>query len=154
MSVLNLSSARQVKVEDFDAIKCIYDGKDVFLWLPTGFGKSICYETAVCFNYKHSDGGTGSGCTVVVVVSPLVSLIMGAIATSATLQAVYLVWLFNYPHNNTCNLSIIGLVWKRFPESFAYVQTVVWVTRLAKLTSLAINYDEALIYNICNQRAK
>ena len=37
------------------------------------------YETAVCFNYKHSDGGTGGGCSVVLVVSPLVSLIMEAI---------------------------------------------------------------------------
>ena len=28
-------------------------------------------ETAVCFNYKHSDGGIGGGCSVVVVVSTL-----------------------------------------------------------------------------------
>ena len=56
-------------------------GKDVFLRLPMGFGKPICYETAVRFNYKHSDGGTGGGCSVVLVVSPLVSLIMEAIAT-------------------------------------------------------------------------
>ena len=34
-----------LKAEQLDAIKCIYDGKDVFLWLSTGFGKSICYET-------------------------------------------------------------------------------------------------------------
>ena len=27
------------------------------------------------FNYKHSDGGTGGGCSIVLVVSPLVSLI-------------------------------------------------------------------------------
>jgi len=25
-------------------IKHLYEGKDVFLWLPTGFGKSLCYE--------------------------------------------------------------------------------------------------------------
>ena len=63
-----------LKAEQLDAIKCIYDGKDVFLWLPTGFGKSICYETLpFVFNYKHSDGGTGGGCSVVLVVSPLVS---------------------------------------------------------------------------------
>ena len=48
-----------LKVEQLDAIKCIYDGKDVFLWLPTGFGKSICYETLpFVFNYKHRDGRT------------------------------------------------------------------------------------------------
>ena len=70
-----------LKAEQLDAIKCIYDGKDVFLWLPTGFVKSICYETLpFVFNYKHSDGGTGGGCSVVLVVSPLVSLIMEAIA--------------------------------------------------------------------------
>ena len=68
-----------LKAEQLDAIKCIYDGKDVFLWLPMGFGKSICYETLV-FNYKHSDGGTGGGCSVVLVMSPLVSLIMEAIS--------------------------------------------------------------------------
>ena len=34
-----------LKAEQLDAIKCIYDCKDIFLWLPTGFGKSICYET-------------------------------------------------------------------------------------------------------------
>ena len=34
-----------MKAEQLDAIKCIYDGKDIFLWLPTGFGKFICYKT-------------------------------------------------------------------------------------------------------------
>ena len=70
-----------LKAEQLDAIKCICDGKDVSPWLPTGFGKSICYETLpFVFNCKHSDGGTGGGCSVVLVVSPLVSLIMEAIA--------------------------------------------------------------------------
>ena len=42
---------------------------------------SICYETLpFVFNYKHSDGGAGGGCSVVLVMSPLVSLIMEAIA--------------------------------------------------------------------------
>ena len=97
---------------------------DIFLWLPTGFGTSICYETAVCF-YKHSDGRTGGSCSVVLVVSPLVYLIGShrRINTAATLQAVYLVWLF-LRITTTCNLSIIGLVRKRFPESLAHAQTV------------------------------
>ena len=71
-----------LKAEQLGAIKCIYDGKDVFLWLPTGFGKSICYETLpFVFNYKHSDGGTGGGCSVVLVVSPLVSLMADQVAS-------------------------------------------------------------------------
>ena len=69
-----------LKAEQLDAIKCICDSKDVSPWLPTGFGKSICYETLpFVFNCKHSDGGTGGGCSIVLV-SPLVSLIMEAIA--------------------------------------------------------------------------
>ena len=49
------------------------DGKDVFLWLPRdNFGKSIRYETLpFVFNYNHSDGGTGGGCSVVLIVSLL-----------------------------------------------------------------------------------
>ena len=39
-----------LKAEQLDAIKCIYDGKDVFLWLPTGFGK--LRDSAVCFQLQ------------------------------------------------------------------------------------------------------
>ena len=36
------------------------------------FGKSIRYETLpFVFNYNHSDGGTGGGCSVVLIVSLL-----------------------------------------------------------------------------------
>ena len=27
-----------------EAVRCIYKGKDAFLWLPTSFGNSVCYE--------------------------------------------------------------------------------------------------------------
>ena len=65
-----------LKAEQLDAIKCTRDGEDVFLWLPTRFGKPICYKTLLLvFNYKHSDSGTGGGCSIVLVVSPLVSLV-------------------------------------------------------------------------------
>ena len=53
--------------------------KDAFPWLPTGFGKSVCYET-LPFS-AASDGGTGGGCSVVLVVSPVVSLIVYQVAS-------------------------------------------------------------------------
>ena len=31
-----------LKKEQLEAIKAIYDGCDAFIWLPTGYGKSIC----------------------------------------------------------------------------------------------------------------
>ena len=42
------------KPEQVAAIQSVYDGKDVFVWLPTGFGKSFCYE-ALPFvaDWKH-----------------------------------------------------------------------------------------------------
>ena len=35
-----------LKPQQWKFVKCMYEGKDVFLWLPTGFGKSICYEVS------------------------------------------------------------------------------------------------------------
>jgi len=33
-----------LKDEQTACVKVIYEGKDAFLWQPTGFGKSKCYE--------------------------------------------------------------------------------------------------------------
>ena len=119
-------------------------------------------ETAVCFNYKHSDGGPGGGCSIVLVVLPFVSLINGSycrVNTAATLQAVYLVWLF-LRITTTCNLSIIGLVRKRFPESFAHAQTVdtrplfsppTWPGYEANLQVIVYVLSSILSLVFCNQ---
>ena len=56
--------------------RCVYEGKNAFLWLPTGFGKLVGYEMLSCIlDYKQSELGTGlSSYTVVLLVLPLVSL--------------------------------------------------------------------------------
>ena len=36
-----VNPAVTLKPEQFAAMRAVYDGKDVFVWLPTGFGKSI-----------------------------------------------------------------------------------------------------------------
>ena len=53
-------------------VKAIYEGKDVFLWLPTGFGKSMCYEV-LPFVFDDKLGRRDS---LVIVVSPLISLMV------------------------------------------------------------------------------
>jgi len=39
------SPGMHLKPEQVASISAIYNGKDVFIWLPTGFGKSVCYKT-------------------------------------------------------------------------------------------------------------
>ena len=51
-------------------IRAAYDGRVVFVCLPTSFGKSVCYQ-ALSFVMDHQRGCSGSA---VIVVSPLVAL--------------------------------------------------------------------------------
>ena len=45
----------QLKEAQKNALRCLFRGEDVFLWLPTGFGKSICYEALpFLFDFKLS----------------------------------------------------------------------------------------------------
>ena len=37
-----------LKAQQREAVKHVWDGKDVFVLLPTGFGKSIIYEVLPC----------------------------------------------------------------------------------------------------------
>ena len=43
LSCLELGDIK-LKDKQREAVHSIYHGKDVFLWLPTGYGKSICYQ--------------------------------------------------------------------------------------------------------------
>ena len=61
-----------LKAEQATCIKYIYDGKDVFLRLPTGFGKSLCYEV-LPFVF---DDKLGKDNSLVIVVSPPISLMV------------------------------------------------------------------------------
>ena len=67
-----------LKPQQLEAIRHIYEGRDVFLWLPTGFGKSVCYEVLpFVMDHKRGKLGTGSGSySIVLVISPLVSLMV------------------------------------------------------------------------------
>ena len=72
-----------LKLEQLQAVHHMYEGRNVFLWLPTGFGKSICYEVLpFLFDCKLGKcDAAGSERSIVVVVSPLVSLMVDQVAS-------------------------------------------------------------------------
>ncbi len=71
----------QLKAEQREVIKEVYDGNDVFVWLPTGFGKSLCFE-CLPFMFDMKLGRVAGGNrSVVVVVSPLVSLMIDQVSS-------------------------------------------------------------------------
>jgi len=45
MSMFDEAVSLKLKPEQLQAIHHVYDGKNGFLWLPTGFGKLVCYKT-------------------------------------------------------------------------------------------------------------
>ena len=66
-----------------EAIKSIYEGKDVFTWLPTGYGKSLRYQLLL-FLLDFKLGRTRAIATewsVALVISPLVSLMVDQVCS-------------------------------------------------------------------------
>ena len=68
----------RLKPEQLQAVRHIYEGRDVFLWLPTTFDKSICHEVLL-FLLDCKLGKSES--SIVIVVSPLVSLMVDQVAS-------------------------------------------------------------------------
>ena len=67
-----------LKSEQVKAINLLSQGHDVFVWFPTGYGKSICYQV-LPFVFDRLLGRSESPSvdqSVVLVVSPLVSLMV------------------------------------------------------------------------------
>ena len=65
-----------LKKQQAMAVRAVYDGRDVFVWLPTGFGKSVCFQTLpFVFDFKLGLVGAQEK-SVVIVVAPLVALMV------------------------------------------------------------------------------
>lgn len=70
-----------LKDKQVEAISAVYGGSDVFVFLPTGFGKSICFQV-LPFLFDHKMGRvSGQNENCVIVISPLVSLMVDQVRT-------------------------------------------------------------------------
>ena len=72
-----------LKEKQSEAIKSIYEGKDVFAWLPSGYGKSLHYQLLL-FLFHFKLGRTRAIATersVAVVISPPVSLMVDRVCS-------------------------------------------------------------------------
>ena len=77
----------KLKPEQQSAIRIILGGGDVFIWLPTGFGKSVCFEL-LPFVYDHKLERVGTQTrSLVLVLSPLISLMVNQV-TNLKLRGV------------------------------------------------------------------
>jgi len=62
-----------LKAEQWSAVEAIYNHQDVFVWLPTGYGRSLCYQVLpFIMDYKHGTVEMQRH-GLVLVVSPLVA---------------------------------------------------------------------------------
>ena len=71
----------KVKPEQREVLKQVYQGNDVFVWLPTGFGKSLCFE-CLPFIFDNKFGCvTDTTRSIVLVISPLVSFMVDQVTS-------------------------------------------------------------------------
>ena len=73
----------QLKSKQREAIKSIYEGRDVFVWLPTGYGKSICFHSLpFLFDFKLGRVSLPPNKhSVCLVMSPLLSLMVDQVSS-------------------------------------------------------------------------
>ena len=79
---------KKLKPEQSEAVEEFVRGRDVFVSLPTGSGKSLCYAVlpAVFDILHHSDSPTA----MIIVVSPLIALMMDQVENfKKGVKAVY-----------------------------------------------------------------
>ncbi len=63
-----------LKDEQRRSMQAVFDGRDVFVCLPTGFGKSLCYQALPFIFDRKCDSSGAVNC--VIVFSPLVALMV------------------------------------------------------------------------------
>ncbi|KAK4105309.1 hypothetical protein N658DRAFT_416556 [Parathielavia hyrcaniae] len=117
-----------------EAISATLAGKDAFVLMPTGGGKSLCYQLPAMVNSGKTRG-------VTLVISPLLSLMIDQVAHLARLNI--LAATFNGSINNALRSHILGSFHQENPEH--YVQ-LLYVTPEMLTSSPTFRNGVELLY--------
>ena len=75
LSKMGAAPTLTLKEEQRRAMQAVLAGKDIFMWLPTGFGKSICFQALpFAFDYMYVSQSAPPDRSIVLVVAPLIAL--------------------------------------------------------------------------------
>ena len=113
------------KPEQRKAIHSIYRGRDVFVWLPTGFGKSLCYEV-LPFVMDHKLSRIDAKSSLVLVVSPLI--VGKAMSRRVLILRPQLRTVPLFPNRNTELLAVVADRHKRHTQEPAYILHVLFTS--------------------------
>ncbi|MCG8622733.1 MAG: DEAD/DEAH box helicase [Proteobacteria bacterium] len=89
---LGFASVREVQAK---AITSIVAGKDVFVSLPTGTGKSLCFALVPLVFDRLLGYESGTESSIAIVVSPLIALMKDQASLTMTLVDLYLIAMSN-----------------------------------------------------------
>ncbi|XP_053575104.1 ATP-dependent DNA helicase Q1 [Bombina bombina] len=135
-SAFKLDSFRSLQVETINATMA---GKDVFLIMPTGGGKSLCFQLpAVC-----SEGFT-------LVICPLVSLMedqlmvlnrlgVSAAALNASSSREHVKWVHNEMINKSSQLKLIYVTPEKIAKSKLFMSRLEKAYQAARLARIAVD---------------
>ena len=107
----------EVKSEQLEAIRGFVKGNDVFISLPTGSGKSLCYGSLPLV-FDHLRKNDSKNKSIVVVVSPLKALMLDQVRSFST-KGVDSVYVSDSEAGEACEAVTTGSVSLIFmsPES-------------------------------------
>ena len=72
-----------LKPKQVEVLEAVYNGSDTFVWFPTGYGKSLCYQL-LPFMLDFRRGSTEAQDThryCVIVISPLLALMVDQVSS-------------------------------------------------------------------------